>query len=165
MPHGQLNLRHWKQEWVRPMSANRVTAGRIVLALALGALAGGVGTIAAWVASSTVFGDAGPVALEGLSLFVVGAFATIVVVVMLGWFSGLVLIGGPLWLLFHRLGLTSRLHAMLLGALAAGAAGYVLGILGRAPHPIAFFIVFAIIGMGVGFLVRKVAYGRKAQAG
>lgn len=139
---------------------------RIAAALGLGAVAGGVVTTVVFAASANLMPNMGPgvEARVDLSLGLLRGWLIVGLIATVGWAAGLLLIGGPAWILLHRMGLRARFHAMVIGALLAGGAGYVLGALAYAPFPTAWFVAFALIGMGVGWLIWSLCYGRKSRA-
>jgi hypothetical protein len=144
----------------------RIALGRILLALGVGALVGGLVTIILFAVSAYLLPSVGPgvEAQVDFSFGVVGTWAALGLISIGAWAAGLTLIGGPAWFVMHRMGLRARFHAMTIGALLAGGAGYVFGALAYAPYPTAWFVAFALIGMAVGYIIWRLCYGRKSLA-
>ncbi len=141
-----------------PPALPKTTLGRAALALLAGAVVGAVLTALAFAASAYLFPQSPEARSVGFDLGQAGVWGLIFLVMVLFWIAGLAVIGAPLWVLLHRLGHRARLHAMMLGALATGVSGYVLGVVAISPLPIAWFLTFALIGAATGELIRKIAY-------
>lgn len=139
----------------------RIGAGRAVLLLGLAALVSGAATIVLFWASTFLLPNVGPgVEAQGaISAGIVKTWLAMLVLAVLIWAAGLLIIGVPVWWLMHRLGLTRRFHALIAGALLAGIAGYVVGILAYAPYPVAWFIAFSLLGMLAAWVIWSRAYG------
>lgn len=140
---------------------DRLTLGRVLLALGLAGISAGVATIVLFVASAYLLPGVGP----GVDSHVAFSAGQLGVWLLLGlltiacWSLGLLIVGGPAWFIMHRSGLTRRFHALIVGALVAGVAGYIMGALAYAPFPVAWFIAFSLIGMMAGWIVWALAYG------
>lgn len=102
-------------------------------ALALGALYGSGGTIAAVILPGMLMG--GPSAVPG-ALMLTGFLAFIAVPV---WFIAMVVIGYPAWVLTHLAGLRGWLAAILVGAMlaAVGSVAFATTVLGVGDPPVA----------------------------
>ena len=144
---------------VDELPASRLTPKRIARAILLGALTGGGLTVVMFVVNSYLLPGTGVgVQDEGSVAGVLLVWFLLALLILAAWGAGIVLLGGPLWLVLHKLGARQRVNAMIVGALLAGSGGYVLGLVARAPHPVAWFLAFALIGTLSGYVVWKHAY-------
>ena len=142
--------------------AGSVTPGTVAGALLLGALAGAGLTGAGFALVQLVLQPSELVLL--MPIFVIPVAFVI-------WGAGLLVVGGPSWLLLHQLGVRSRRAAMICGAILTpgGVLGYAVlnnGIWGASAwgaaewlSVIAAATVFGMAGALVGRVVATVAYG------
>lgn len=88
------------------------------------------------------------------------AYAILGFIVALIPFSlGVWMVGLPAWMILHRVGWTSRLHALLSGAVLAGAAGAILSALtGGSPIEAGAFLLLP--GAIAGWTLHRIAYGK-----
>lgn len=146
-----------------PGQSTVVSAGRITLALIVGALAG-AGLVTGLVLVTAIFTGGGGLALVYATL----AFGIALPV----WFVGLLVIGLPAWVVLRAFGLRSRRAAAGAGAvLAGGAAALWAGLLSALSRSsthelltmVPFLIAMALIGAVVGWVAARVAYPKGAH--
>lgn len=130
------------------------TLGRAAFGLLGGAATGGVLTSLLHAAVGVAGGIGGAAITWSVRVFAIS---------FLVWLIGLVVIASPGWWALHRLGARSQDAAMIYGGGLTFVVLAMLSVGGANPAGLTGAAIMAGVGVAVGWLVARLAYGRPAQ--
>ena len=130
------------------------TLGWATVGLLAGAATGAVLTSLLYAVAGAVEGVAGAVVILS------GLFA--LPISFLIWLIGLVVIAGPGWWVLHRVGARSQEAAMMYGGGLTFVVLAILSVGGANPAGLTGAAIMAGVGVAVGWVVARIAYGKPA---